>query len=185
MEALMATKGRRKAYRSIWQILWIALVLSISSAGVSMAWWQDGTQTKGIVKTGHIKPVFTNVNRGQVYSMDSPCSVIPEIMPDGRTILLTVDNPYPNYTVQLDYKITNQGNIPVRYVLDTPTYENDGSIFVEVVNQFPKYPSDVVLEGGKSAEGTLTLSVNSNIPEEDIHTLQVQVPMHFQQAIPY
>lgn len=181
MEGLMKIKGKRKMHRSIWQILWITLVISISSAGVSVAAWHDGTQIMGTVTTGSIKPLFTNVYVVDQSPNDSSCTVFPEIKTDDKTMTLTVNNAHPGYQAQLRYEITNKGSVPVRYVPEESADYESG--IVKVVNQFPKYPEDVVLEGGGSAEGTLTLIIDAT-PEEDAYNLQIQMPMYFEQAIP-
>ena len=170
----MVIRGNNKVHHSMWQILWIALVLSISSAGISAAGWQEGTQTIGTVTTGKIKPVFTEVR--WVGETDFLCTVDPQIEGDGQTMTLYVENAYPDYQVRLDYTIKNLGSVPVRYQLEAADYESD---IVKVVNQFP----EEVLEGnGGSAEGTLTLTVGGNIPEEGTYDLQMQ--LRFKQAIP-
>ena len=179
MEGLMKIKGKRKMHRSIWQILWITLVISISSAGVSVAAWHDGTQIMGTVTTGSIKPLFTNVYVVDQSPNDSSCTVFPEIKTDDKTMTLTVNNAHPGYQAQLRYEITNKGSVPVRYVPEESADYESG--IVKVVNQFHQ---EVLEEDGGNAEGTLTLIIDA-IPEEDTYDLQVQMPtMYFEQAIP-
>ena len=175
----MKIKGKRKIHRSIWQILWITLVFSISSAGISVAYWHDGTQIMGTATTGSIKPLFTNVYVVDQISNDPSCTVVPQISEEGRTMTLTVHNAQAGYQAQLQYEITNVGSVPVRYVpVESADYESG---IVKVVNQFRQ---EVLEEDGGNAEGTLTLIIDA-IPEEDTYDLQVQMPtMYFEQAIP-
>jgi len=175
----MVIRRGNKVHRSMWQILWIALVLSICSAGISAAGWQDGTQIMGTVTTGSIKPLFTNVYVVDQNPNDSSWTVYPQISEEGRTMTLTVHNAHPGYQAQLKYKITNEGSIPVRYLPEEPADYEPG--IVKVVNQFYQ---EVLEEDGGTAEGTLTLIIDA-IPEEDTYDLQVQMPtMYFEQAIP-
>lgn len=172
----MVISRRNKVHRSMWQILWIALVFSICSAGISAAGWQDETQTTGTVVTGEIKPVFDEAEATLVDDTGFLCLVAPQIEVDDKTISLYVENAYPGCKVRLDYTVKNLGSVPVRYQLETAGYETD---IAEVVNEFP----ETVLEGnGGSAKGLLTLTVG-NAPEEGTYDLQMQ--LRFKQAIPY
>lgn len=169
----MHYRSIRTVRNSFWQIICIVMVLSISSAGISLARWQDGTESTGTVTTGTLNAEFSQVQ----LEGDLPflCQVDPQIDSDGKTLTINVDDAYPGCVIKIKYTITNSGSVPARYELEAADYDSD---FVKVVNQFP----DEVLEGnGGSAEGSLSLNVNT-VPEGESYDLQMA--LRFKQAIP-
>lgn len=136
-------------------IICTALILSLSTAGVSYANWQQGINIRGLIATGKIDPVFNNC---RVVS-ESVCGLAEtRVEKNGKTIRISIQEAYPGYFARFRYKVTNKGTVPVLY--KTTTGSPPPGIEVKISE-----PAGVIKGNGDSREGEITIAVN-NVEED-------------------
>ena len=102
----------------------LILVLTLGLVGGAYASWTDALHVEGTVATGDIDVVFTDaVSNDPGETFDPAC---PEgdakhvgatevfLSDNGKTMTVTIDNAYPGYVSEIEYKVTNNGSVPVK-----------------------------------------------------------------------
>lgn len=143
-------------------ILWMVIIVALGLIVPAAASWQTQTPINVSVSTGNIDPIFTSAEaEPQCLSGNlSEPKITTDIDQDGKQMEISIDDAYPGYTTTIDYKICNQGSIPVRYKADT--FADDG---LTVTNDL----EEGVLEGnGGEAEGKLHISVG-DVKESELY----------------
>lgn len=108
----------------------LILVLALGLIGGAYAAWTDVLNVAGTVATGDINVVFTEAvsndagdtgDPGQPEGKDVASTEV-DIINEGKALKVTVNNAYPGYVSRVDYKVKNNGSVPVKLQNKTVTY---------------------------------------------------------------
>lgn len=113
----------------------LILVLALGLIGGAYAAWTDALQVSGTVATGDIDVVFIDAESNDAGNTGDPgqpegkdvASTEVEIINEGKALKVTVNNAYPGYVSRVDYKVKNNGSVPVILQNKTVTYANAAS----------------------------------------------------------
>ncbi|MGI6318757.1 MAG: SipW-dependent-type signal peptide-containing protein [Dethiobacteria bacterium] len=113
----------------------LILVLALGLIGGAYAAWTDVLNVAGTVATGDIDVVFTEALSNDAGNTGDPgqpegkdvASTEVEVIEGGKALKVTIDNAYPGYVSRVDYKVTNNGSVPVKLQDKTVTYAGPAS----------------------------------------------------------
>jgi len=115
------TETRRRPHKAL---LMVFLVMTLAAAGVVYAHWTDTLEVEAQVQTGDVEIGWTGAICSEFYDWPWPPEGFGEVegkdvgstsveITDPHTMVLTVENGYPSYSVDCEIEFTNTGSIPV------------------------------------------------------------------------
>lgn len=148
---MSSPRKRKKAKKYLYYQLMLSLIviLFLGAMGIGYAGWNDLLNVEGTVTTGFIEPVFyephlsVNGCRGQGEVLMSE---------QGKKLFVNIYNARPGDVYFLDFKIKNEGTVPVK--AETIAVTSGEALDIKLIHE----PVSLI-EGQGSSEGRIRIKV--------------------------
>jgi hypothetical protein len=166
----MVRPGRRKKakkYLYYQLLLSVAIILFLGAMGIGYACWNDFLYVEGTVTTGFIEPVFyeprLSVNgcqgRGEVLMSEQ-----------GKKLYVDIQNARHGDVFFLDFKIKNEGTVPVK--AETLVVTSGKALDIKLIHE-----PDSIIEGQDMSQGQIRIKVRK-VAEDSDNAFMVQLSFH-------
>lgn len=163
--------------------IFAALMVALMLAGVSYALWSKTIAIEGTVNTGTFDAIFEGpYTWSATYLVKDVVTPVPtekltgitvtaNNSADPETLVVTIDGLYPCITIQIDYKIKNNGDVP--WVVNSVV--PDISVFPGTVTVTPLDLKGTQVDAGISIPADLEVHINNTALQTTTYTFSVTI----------
>jgi len=142
-------RKRAKKYLYYQLLLSIALIIFLGTTGIGYAAWNNMLKIEGTVFTGYIEPVFCEPELSKNGAKGNGSVIMSE---NGKKLIVNILNAYPGDVYFLDFKIKNEGTIPVK--AETLVMTSGEELEVKLIHE----PVSII-EGQGMSDGRIRIKV--------------------------